>query len=464
MHKDVEAFTTSIGFDVRLYRYDIQGSVAHCRALARVGVLTSREAERIVKALRVIQGEIEAGQFRFSAGDEDIHSAIENRLVKKVGELGEKLHTGRSRNDQIALDIRLYLRDAAGGVLEKLHRFQAVLLALAKRSVDVVMPGYTHLQRGQPVLFAHWALAYLEMFGRDRGRLEDAFKRLDVLPLGSGALAGVNYPFDRERVAKDLGFSRISRNSLDAVSDRDFILEFLSAASLIMMHLSRMGEEMILWSSQEFHFVDLPEGFCTGSSLMPQKKNPDVPELIRAKTGRVYGALFCLLTILKGLPLAYNRDLQEDKEPLFDSVDTLQDSLSMAAGLLEGLRLRKEVLREAASDSSLLATDLADYLVGKGLPFRQAHGIVGRVVRYGLERHRSLPKMSLEELQRFSKRFESDIFGFLTVEKALSRKGLVGGTAPQAVQRQIRQAEKDLLRKPLSEQAGKQIRKSKKVS
>lgn len=437
-----ETFTSSIGFDIRLYRYDIQGSIVHCRALAEVGVLKSKEAQRITDALRAIEKEIASGRLRFSSSDEDIHTAIENRLIQKIGVLGEKLRTGRSRNDQIALDMRLYLREETQATLSCLHRLLRALLGLAKRSEDMVMPGYTHLQRAQPILTAHWALAYIEMFLRDQERFEDTLKRLNVLPMGSGALAGVNYPFKRERIAEVLGFSRVTQNSLDAVSDRDFIIEFLSVASVTMMHLSRLSEELILWSSQEFDFVDLPEGYCTGSSLMPQKKNPDVLELMRGKTGRIYGALFSLLALMKGLPLAYNRDLQEDKEPLFDSVDTLKSSLQMAVGVLEGLRLRRRVMAGAASDGLLLATELADYLVSKGLAFRQAHEIVGRVVQYSLEAGKALTAMELKEFKRFYGKFDSDLYDFLSLDKTLARKGLVGGTAPKTVRHRIRKVEK----------------------
>jgi len=444
IHKKVEEFTASIGFDLRLYRYDIQGSIAHCKALAEAGLVTQAEEEKIIKALQEIQREIESGQQTFSSSDEDIHMAIEARLIQKLGELGGKLHTARSRNDQITLDLRLYLRDEIKIILGEIHRLELVLLHLAKGSMDVVMPGYTHLQRAQPILFSHWVMAYLEMLERDQQRLNGVLTRLNVLPLGSGALAGVNYPINRRLVARLLGFPRVSKNSLDAVSDRDFIIEFLSAAALLMMHVSRLSEELILWSSQEFNFIELPDRLCTGSSLMPQKKNPDVLELIRAKTGRVYGALFCLLTVMKGLPLAYNKDLQEDKEPLFDSVETVKDSLDIISAVVEGLKLHKLVMKQAAQDSFLLAADLADYLVGKGVAFRKAHEIVGKVVRYAVDHQKSLQSYDLREFQQFSRKFEKDVFGFLTLENCLARKGLIGGTAPQAVQDQIKETEKAL--------------------
>ena len=442
--KSVEEFTASLRFDLRLYRYDIQGSIAHCKALTEAGVLTQAEEEKIVKALQEIQQdiqrEIQSGQVEFSVKDEDVHMMIEARLIKKLGEMGGKLHTARSRNDQVALDIRLYLRDEIKTLQGGIHGLEQALLRLAKSSLDVAMPGYTHLQRAQPILFAHWPLAYFEMLERDQQRLSGVLTRVDILPLGSGALAGVNYPINRRRVAKLLGFPQVTKNSLDAVSDRDFIIEFLSTASLIMMHLSRLAEELILWSSQEFNFVELPDRLCTGSSLMPQKKNPDVLELIRAKTGRVYGGLFSLMTVMKGLPLAYNRDLQEDKEPLFDALETVKACLEMATAVVEGLRLRKPVMQEAAMDSFLLAADLADYLVGKGVAFRTAHEIVGRVVRYALEHQKSLLACNLKEFQKFSKKFEKDVLDFMALEKSLARKGLLGGTGSQALQRQIKEA------------------------
>lgn len=446
--KSVEEFTASIRFDLRLYRYDIQGSIAHCKALTEAGVLTQAEEEKIVKALQEIQQdiqrEIQSGQVEFSVKDEDVHMMIEARLIKKLGELGGKLHTARSRNDQVALDIRLYLRDEIKTLQGGIHGLEQALLRLAKSSLDVAMPGYTHLQRAQPILFAHWPLAYFEMLERDQQRLSGVLTRVNILPLGSGALAGVNYPINRRRVAKLLSFPQVTKNSLDAVSDRDFMIEFLSTASLIMMHLSRLAEELILWSSQEFNFVELPDRLCTGSSLMPQKKNPDVLELIRAKTGRVYGGLFSLMTVMKGLPLAYNRDLQEDKEPLFDALETVKACLEMATAVVEGLRLRKPVMQEAAMDSFLLAADLADYLVGKGVAFRKAHEIVGRVVRYAMEHQKSLLACNLKEYRKFSKKFEKDALDFLALEKSLARKGLLGGTGPQALQRQIKEATQTL--------------------
>jgi len=451
--KEVEAFTASIRFDLYLYRYDIQGSIAHCKALSEVGVLTQVEEEKMIKALQEIQQdiqrEIQSGQVESSAKDEDVHMMIEGRLIRKLGDLGGKLHTARSRNDQIALDLRLYLRDEVKAIQDEVHGLELALLRLAKSSLDVAMPGYTHLQRAQPILFSHWPLAYFEMLERDQQRLSGVLIRVNILPLGSGALAGVNYPINRRLVAKLLGFPQVTKNSLDAVSDRDFIIEFLSTAALLLMHLSRLAEELILWSSQEFNFIELPDRLCTGSSLMPQKKNPDVLELIRAKTGRVYGALFSLMTVMKGLPLAYNRDLQEDKEPLFDAVETVKSCLNMVTAVMEGLKLHKPVMQKAALDSFLLAADLADYLVGKGIAFRKAHEVVGRVVRYALDHQKSLLDCNLKEFQKFSKNFERDVLNFLALEKSLARKGLIGGTGPNAVQEQIKEATLALRRRQI---------------
>ncbi len=447
-HKGVEEFQASIGFDYRLYRYDIRGSIAHCNALAEAGIITSAEEKKIIKGLRAIEEEItralSSGRMPFASDDEDIHMAIERRLIQKIGEVGGKLHTGRSRNDQVALDLRLYLRDETRAVLSALHRLQQALVRLARKGGDAVMPGYTHLQRAQPILFSQWPLAYFQMLERDVQRLTQSLQRTDTLPLGSGALAGVNYPIDRSLVARSLGFQEISQNSLDAVSDRDFILEFLSASALVMMHLSRLSEEVILWSSQEFSFLDLPDNLCTGSSLMPQKKNPDVPELIRAKSGRVYASLFGLLTVMKGLPLAYNKDLQEDKEPLFDAVVTVRQCLEMTGALVEGLRINQARMRAAASDSFLLAADLADYLVGHGVAFRSAHEIVGRVVRYAIDHGQSLDQLDLKDFRRFSPKFGPDLTAYLDVQQSVARKSLVGGTAPEAVHRQIEEAERTL--------------------
>ena len=440
----VEAFTSSLAVDRRLYRHDIAGSIAHCRTLQRAGILTPREATKLAEGLRVAEREITEGRFRFDAAHEDIHMAIEARLIELVGDLGGKLHTGRSRNDQVALDLRLYLREAVADLLVELRGFEESLLTLAEREIGTVMPGYTHLQRAQPVLFAHHLLAYVEMAERDKGRLHDALQRINVLPLGSGALAGTNYPIDREYTAKLLDFPAVSQNSLDAVSDRDFVVETLAALALVMMHASRFAEELILWSSQEFGFVELPDEVCTGSSMMPQKKNPDVPELIRGKTGRVYGHLMGLLTVLKGLPLSYNRDLQEDKAPLFDAVDTAQACVRLLAMLVSGLAVRREAMARAATSGFLLATELADYLVRKGVPFRTAHAVVGRLVRDRLAHGTDLMEMSLDELRGFSNAFEKDALDVLTVEGALERKDQIGGTARTRVVARLKALQKSL--------------------
>src|SRR2546422_9851669 len=422
----------------RLSRHDIAGSIAHCRTLERAGVLTRREADKLVAGLKQVEKEIAGGRFRFKPAHEDIHMAIEARLTELVGEVGGKLHTGRSRNDQVALDLRLYLRDAVKDLLASLRQFQESLVALAQRELSVVMRGYTHLQRAQPVLFAHHLLAYVEMAERDKGRLRDALRRINVMPLGSGALAGTNYPLDREYTARLLDFPAVSQNSVDAVSDRDFVVETLAALALVMAHASRFAEELVLWSSQEFGFIELPDAFATGSSMMPQKKNPDVPELVRGKTGRGYGNLFALLTVLKGLPLSYNRDLQEDKEPLFDTVDTVKGVLSVLEAMLPQIVFHEDRLREAARGGFTLATDVADYLVEKGLPFRKAHEVVGAVVRWCLAEKKGLEQLSWEEWQRFSPLFGQDLFPRLTLESAVDRRHSYGGTARSEVQRRLR--------------------------
>lgn len=440
-HDLAERFTASIQFDRRLARYDIEGSIAHCLALAEAKILTKEEAETMIQALKEIGEEVASGRFEFSAKQEDIHMAIEQQLVKKVGDLGGKLQTARSRNDQVAVDLRLFLRGVIGGICERTAYLQQVIVALAKKNLDVVMPGYTHLQPAQPVLFAHHMLAYYEMLDRDQARLADCLERVNVLPLGSGAIAGTNYPVDRQYLARLLGFPKVTQNSMDAVSDRDFAVEFVSAVSVIMMHLSRLSEELVLWSSEAFGFLSLPDAFCTGSSLMPQKKNPDVPELIRAKTGRVYGHLIGLLTLLKGLPLAYNRDLQEDKEAVFDAADTTQACLEVAAELIKGVRVNKKRMEQAAKAGFLLATDLADYLVAKGVPFRQAHQIVGRIVGRCLKAGKGLEELGINELKKFSNRFEKDVQAFLTVEKSLARKNQIGSTARQRVKERIKEIE-----------------------
>jgi argininosuccinate lyase len=440
-NKLVESFTASLPFDRRLYAHDIAGSIAWARALARAKVLTKDEADKIGDGLKTVQKEIEAGRAEFSDRDEDIHMAVERLLTERIGELGGKLHTGRSRNDQVALDLRLYLRDEMKEIVEAIKALQSALTAKAKSHIDVVLPGYTHLQKAQPIRYAHYLLAYYEMLDRDRQRFLDGFQRVNVMPLGSGALAGTNYPIDREALAGAMGFPAVTQNSLDAVSDRDGAIEFLAAAAVLMMHLSRFCEELILWSTDEFGFLDLPDAFCTGSSLMPQKKNPDVPELIRAKTGRVYGHLVALLTVMKGLPLAYNKDLQEDKEAVFDTVETAKTSLTILTELVNGITVRREAAERAAGNGFLLATEAADYLVGKGLPFRQAHEVIGRIVRYCLDQKKDLTEISLKELQKFSNRFQKDILGHLDLEASLERKQSTGATARNRILEQIRRIE-----------------------
>ncbi len=440
-NKLVDNFTASIPFDWKLYKYDIAGSIAHAKMLAKTGIIKKAEADKIVNGLKAIEKEIDAGKFKFSIEDEDIHMAVEKRLISLIGDTGKKLHTARSRNDQVALDIRLYLRDEIKNIISLIDRFQKSLLIIAKKNIDVIMPGYTHLQQAQPILFAHYILAYCEMFKRDRDRLLDCYKRANVMPLGSGALAGTTFPIDRGYTARLLGFDDVTKNSLDAVSDRDFIIEFLSAASIIIMHLSRMSEELIIWSSSEFGFIELPDAFCTGSSMMPQKKNPDVPELVRGKTGRIYSHLISLLVTMKGLPLAYNKDMQEDKEPLFDTVDTLKASLEVFSGMIKGLKINTKRIESSMSDGLILATDAADYLLQKGVPFRTSHEIVGRIVSYCLKEKKALTSLTLSEWKRFSPDFKEDILNFASLEKAVERRNHIGGTAKKQVLKRIREIE-----------------------
>lgn len=440
----VEAFTSSIGVDSRLYAYDIAGSIAHCRMLHQIGLLSEDETEAIVEGLKAIQAEIEAGDFAFRDSLEDIHMHIESRLAEKIGDAARKLHTGRSRNDQIALDIRLYLRDETRQVIRGLAELRRAIVALAEAQIDVVMPGYTHLQRAQPVLFSHHLMAYYEMFTRDSERFADALQRIDVMPLGAAALAGTTYPIDREYTARLLGFSRIAENSMDAVADRDFALEFLAAASICMSHFSRLSEEFILWSSAEFGFIEISDGFTTGSSIMPQKKNPDVCELVRGKTGRVYGDLTALLTLMKSLPLAYNRDMQEDKEPLFDGVDTLRACIAVYSRMLGQITVKAEQMAHATETGFLNATDLADYLAAKGVPFRQAHACAGKAVRYAQSRGKELHQLSLAELKEFSPQIDADIFPALSTQAMVARRCSSGGTAPENVKQAIQKAQKRL--------------------
>ena len=434
----VEAFTSSLAFDRRLYAVDIDGSIAHCKTLKRAGILSSRETATLIGGLKRIKGEFDALRFPFKPEDEDIHMAIERRLTELIGPVGGKLHTGRSRNDQVATDLRLYLRDSLSALGDELRDLQRALVEQARRHLDVIMPGYTHLQRAQPVLFSHHLLAYVEMLERDRSRVRQARERVNVMPLGSGALAGSNYAIDRHYTARLLGFSSVSENSLDAVGDRDFVLDALAALSIVMMHLSRLSEEMVLWSSQEFHFVDLPDAFCTGSSMMPQKKNPDVPELVRGKTGRVYGHLVGMLTVMKGLPLSYNRDLQEDKEALFDALDTAHAAVGLYGELVQGLTVDRSTIAKTATSGYLLATEVADYLVTKGAPFREAHEITGRIVRHALEHGLDLQDVSLADLRMYSDRFEKDVMDAMTLEGAVERKAQVGGTARKRVEGRLK--------------------------
>jgi len=432
-----ERFTASLGFDRRLWPHDIAGSVAWAHALARAGLLSDDECRTIVKGLEAVRAELEQGTFPFRPELEDIHMNVERRLVDLVGEVGGKLHTGRSRNDQIALDERLYLRTAGGRVVEAIRAVQKALVARATETAEAPMPGYTHLQRAQPVTLGHHLLAYVFMLQRDRERFAGCLARADVLPLGAAALAGTAFAIDREALARDLGFRAASPNSLDAVSDRDYLLEFLGAAAITGVHLSRLAADLTLWATAEFGFVEFADAFATGSSIMPQKKNPDVAELIRGKSGRLAGNLVALLTTLKGLPLAYNADMQEDKEPFFDSVDTLDAILGVLPGLLGSLTFRTDRMRRAAGEHFATATDLADYLVRKGLPFRQAHEVVGRVVRHALDTGKTLDALGVEELRRFSPLVGPDVRDALTVEASLRARAVTGGTAPEAVRRAL---------------------------
>ena len=435
----VQQYTASIPFDQRLYRQDIAGSIVHARMLAKQGIISEKESELIIMGLVSIRGEIEQCKFQFKTELEDIHMNIEACLTEKIGEVAGKLHTARSRNDQVALDLRLFSKEAITETIDRLKQFQRALLDMAEANKDVIMPGYTHLQRAQPVLFAHHLLAYFEMLERDIQRFKDCFKRTDVLPLGSGALAGVPYPVDRVFLAQQLGFEQISQNSIDAVSDRDFVIEYQAAASITMMHLSRLGEELVLWSSTEFGFIEIDEAYATGSSIMPQKKNPDVAELGRGKTGRTYGNLLSILTIMKALPLSYNRDLQEDKEGLFDTVDTLLSTLEVFTGMVRTLQVNALHTCQAAGEGYVLATDLADYLVKKGMPFRQAHATVGKLVLYAINKGKGLSQLDLGEYQQFSTLFAADARD-ITADTSVAARNILGGTAPQQVQTQLSRA------------------------
>jgi argininosuccinate lyase len=440
----VARFTASVNFDQRMYKQDIQGSIAHAKMLCHVKVLTESETESIIKGLGEIQVNIEKGHFQWSDDLEDVHMNIEAALTKKIGITGKKLHTGRSRNDQVATDIRLYLREELTHIERELSRLQSGLIDLAKKYADTIMPGFTHLQTAQPITFGHHLLAWNEMLERDYSRLKDCQKRMNFSPLGSAALAGTTYPIDRHYTAELLGFKAPTENSLDSVSDRDFAIEFNAAASIIMMHMSRFSEELVLWASAQFQFIDLPDRFCTGSSIMPQKKNPDVPELIRGKTGRVYGHLMSLLTLMKSQPLAYNKDNQEDKEPLFDVIDTVRDSLRAFADMVPNIKANKKSMKNAALKGFSTATDLADYVVRKGIPFRDAHEIVGLAVAYGIKENKDLSEMTLDELQSFSSQIENDVFEVLTVEGSVSARNHIGGTAPNQVRMAAARAQEKL--------------------
>ena len=440
----VQRFTASVEFDQRMYAQDIEGSVAHATMLAKVGVLTEGERDDIIKGLGEIKADIEAGNFEWSIALEDVHMNIEAALTKKIGITGKKLHTGRSRNDQVATDIRLYLRSEIDALSLELTRLQEGLINLAAAQADTIMPGFTHLQTAQPVTFGHHLLAWNEMLERDYARLQDCRKRVNVLPLGAAALAGTTYPIDRHYTAELLGFDAPTENSLDSVSDRDFAIEFNADAAIIMMHLSRFSEELVLWASAQFNFIELPDRFCTGSSIMPQKKNPDVPELVRGKSGRVFGHLFSLLTLMKSQPLAYNKDNQEDKEPLFDTIDTLAGSLRAFADMMPSVSPKKDVMREAALRGFSTATDLADYLVRKGVAFRDSHEVVGSAVGYGVKTGKDLAEMTLEELQQFGDMITEDVFDVLTLEGSVSARDHIGGTAPNQVRAAAKRAQEKL--------------------
>ena len=444
MREVTSAYTVSIHYDRRLFRQDIAGSIAHARMLAKQGIIDDDDATAITNGLQEILQEIEDGSFEWRPELEDIHMNVESRLHEKIGEAAGRLHTARSRNDQIALDIRMFVKDAISEVIDAIHDLRLSLVLQSEANITAVMPGYTHVQRAQPVLFAHHMLAYFEMLGRDADRFRQAYERADVLPLGSGALAGLPYPIDREFVARELGFSRISRNSMDAVADRDFLLDFQSAAAICMMHLSRMAEELVLWSSDEFSFVRLSDEYTTGSSIMPQKRNPDFAELARGKTGRVFGGLMALLTLMKGLPLTYNRDMQEDKEGFFDTFDTLLATLAIFADMIEKMQIVPERMREAAQGSYVLATDIADYLVDRGMPFREAHGVVARLSEYAGGRGVQFEELSLDEYRSFSDLFDEEVLA-ISVDSSVGARNVPGGTAFSRVKQAVVEAKSQLL-------------------
>lgn len=436
-NKLVDEFTASISFDQKLANQDIEGSLAHVQMLGECGIITQEEAETIQAGLKTVLAKLEKGEVDFLVEHEDVHMNLEKLLIDEIGPVGGKLHTGRSRNDQVATDMHLYLRTKTEVIVELVEKAQSAIITQAKDNIKTILPGYTHLQRAQPVSFAHHLLAYFWMLERDKERLQDSLKRINVLPLGAGALAGTTFPIDRDRVAELLEFDSVYPNSMDAVSDRDFILEFLSTASILMVHLSRLSEEMVIWSSQEFQFIELDDSFCTGSSIMPQKKNPDVPELLRGKTGRVFGDLVGLLTVLKGLPLAYNKDLQEDKEGMFDTVDTLEGSLTLLAPMLETMTVNDKKMRKAVTQDYSNATDIADYLAAKGMPFRDAHEVIGKIVLHAIDNGKYLLDLNMDEYKSFSTLFEEDVFDYLEPEHVVGARTSKGGTAPEQIEKQL---------------------------
>lgn len=443
--KKVDDFNSSISFDARMYKQDILGSIAHATMLGKVGIITDDESTLIVKTLKEILKDIEDGKVEFLIDAEDIHMNIETILIERIGDTGKKLHTGRSRNDQVALDIRMYVKDEIKTVSGMISNLLSAIVAMAEENKDTIMPGYTHLQKAQPITYAHYLMAYFQMFRRDYERLQDVYKRTDVMPLGSGALAGTTFPLDRELVKELLGFSAITENSLDGVSDRDFAIELLSALSILSMHLSRMSEEMILFNSHEFSYIEMDDAFSTGSSIMPQKKNPDIAELVRGKTGRVYGDLMALLTVMKGLPLAYNKDMQEDKEAIFDGLDTVKMCLPVFTDMLKTLTVRKENMRKGAAGGFTNATDYADYLVKKGVPFREAHGISGKTVFYCIAKDKALEDLTIEEFKSFSPLIENDVYDAISLETCVNGRTVYGGPAKEAVEKAISNA-KDFLK------------------
>jgi argininosuccinate lyase len=445
-NKLVEEETASIGFDQKLAAQDIKGSIAHVSMLAGQGIVSQDEKEKIVNGLIKVGEKLEAGKLHYSTADEDIHMNIEKFLIEEIGPVGGKLHTGRSRNDQVATDMHLYLKEHTEAIIELISKTQKAVFKQAEKHVETLLPGYTHLQRAQPVSFAHHLLAYFWMLQRDKERFEDGLKRTNISPLGAGALAGTTFPIDRHESAHSLGFDQVYANSMDAVSDRDFILEFMSAASIMMMHISRLSEELVIWSSQEFQFIELDDSFCTGSSIMPQKKNPDVPELLRAKTGRVYGNLFGLLTVLKGLPLAYNKDMQEDKEGMFDTVETLEAGLAMLAPMIETMEVKTENMKQAVSEDFSNATDIADYLVNKDVPFREAHEVIGKIVLYSINKKKFLLDLTIDEYKQFHSLFEEDIYHVLEPSQVVRNRNSYGGTGQEQVVSQLKEAESALLK------------------